>query len=118
MYTENGWLATRFPKSGRRHYPADVLAVKKTADKALIHLIECKNLSAKNQQKNAIYISKEQIQRLNRKATMHNAEAFVAYSLPRQHVRVVEASLLRSTGKMFSVEREVGIPLKQFLKHL
>ncbi|UCE44188.1 MAG: hypothetical protein JSV57_01490, partial [Candidatus Bathyarchaeota archaeon] len=90
LYTEHGWLATRFPKSGRRLYPADVLAIKKTPDEALIHLIECKNLSTKNQRKNAIYISKEQIQRLDRKARMHNAEALVAYSFPRQHVRVVQ----------------------------
>ena len=118
LYTKHGWLATRFPKSGRRLYPADVLAIKKSANKTIIHLIECKNLSKKNQEKNAIYISKEQIQRLNKKARKHNAEAFVAYSFPYQHVRIVEASRLRSSGKMFSVKREEGMPLKRFLKQV
>ncbi|MFQ5759253.1 MAG: hypothetical protein ACE5IF_06210, partial [Candidatus Bathyarchaeia archaeon] len=57
LYTKYGWLATRFPKSGRRLHPADVLAVKKSANRTRIHLIECKNLSKKDQEKNAIYIS-------------------------------------------------------------
>jgi Holliday junction resolvase len=118
LYTEYGWLATRFPKSGRRLYPADVLAVKKTANRARIHLIECKNLSKKDQKKNAIYISKEQIGRLIKKARKHNAEAFVAYSFPRQHVRIVEATRLGSSGKMFSVGREDGTPLKKVLKRV
>ena len=118
LYTEDGWLATRFPKSGRRLYPGDVLAVKKSTNKTIIHLIECKNLSKKDQKKNAIYISKEQIQRLIKKARKHNAEAFVAYSFPHQHVRIVEASRLRSSGKMFSVEREDGVPLKRFLRQV
>ena len=118
LYTKYGWLATRFPKSGRRLYPGDVLAVKKSANQTIIHLIECKNLSKKDQEKNAIYISKEQIQRLIKKASKHNAEAFVAYSFPYQHVRVLEASRLRSSGKMFSVKREDGAPLKEFLKQV
>jgi Holliday junction resolvase len=118
LYTEDGWLATRFPKSGRKLYPADVLAVKKTASKTVIHLIECKNLSKKDQEKNAIYISKEQIQRLIKKAREHNAEAFVAYSFPHQHVRIIDAHRLRSSGKMFSVEREEGVPVKKFLKQV
>lgn len=118
LYTEHGWLATRFPKSGRRLYPADVLAIKKAAKKTIIHLIECKNLSKKGQEKNAIYISKEQIHRLIKKARKHHTEAFVAYSFPHQHVRIVEASHLRSSGKMFSVEREDGVPLKKFLRQV
>ncbi|MFQ6064825.1 MAG: hypothetical protein ACE5L6_05040 [Candidatus Bathyarchaeia archaeon] len=118
LYAKHGWLATRFPKSGRRLAPADVLAVKKTSNNARIHLIECKNLSKMDQEKNAIYISKEQIQRLVEKARKHNAEAFVAYSFPHQHVRIVEASRLRSSGKMFSVEREDGIALKKFLRRV
>ncbi|MFQ5758792.1 MAG: hypothetical protein ACE5IF_03870, partial [Candidatus Bathyarchaeia archaeon] len=76
----------------------------------------CKNLSKKDQEKNAIYISKEQIQRLIKKAGKHHAEAFVAYSFPHQHVRIVEASRLRSSGKMFSIEREDGTSLQKFLK--
>ena len=116
LYTKHGWLATRFPKSGRRFYPADVLAIKKAPNKTIIHLIECKNLSKKDQEKNAIYIRKEQIQRLIEKARRHNAEAFVAYSFPHQHARIVEASRLTSSGKMFSVEREGGASLKKFLR--
>ena len=118
LYTKHGWLATRFPKSGRRFYPADVLAIKKAPNKTIIHLIECKNLSKKDQEKNAIYIRKEQIQRLIEKARRHNAEAFVAYSFPHQHARVVEASRLKSSGKMFSVEREDGASLKKFLRQV
>ena len=118
LYTKHGWLATRFPKSGRGLYPADVLAIKKSANKTIIHLIECKNLSKKDQEKNAIYITKEQIRRLIKKARKHHAEAFVAYSFPHQHARIVEASRLRSSGKMFSVEREEGMPLKEFLKQV
>lgn len=118
LYTKHGWLATRFPKSGRRVYPADVLAIKKVPNKTVIHLIECKNLSKKDQEKNAIYIRKEQIQRLIEKARRHNAEAFVAYSFPHQHARIVEASRLRSSGKMFSVEREDGASLKKFLRQV
>ena len=118
LYTKHGWLATRFPKSGRRVYPADVLAIKKAPNKTLIHLIECKNLSKKDQKKSAIYISKEQIGRLIRKARKHNAEAFVAYSFPHQHVRIVEATHLGSSGKMFSVGREDGTSLKKFLKRV
>lgn len=118
LYTKHGWLATRFPKSGRRFYPADVLAIKKAPNKTIIHLIECKNLSKKDQEKNAIYIRKEQIQRLIEKARRHNAEAFVAYSFPHQHARIVEASRLRSSGKMFSVEREDGASLKKFLRQV
>ena len=118
LYTKHGWLATRFPKSGRRFYPADVLAIMRTANKTIIHLIECKNLSKKDQEKNAIYISKEQIHRLIEKARSHNAEAFVAYSFPNQHARIVEVSRLRSSGKMFSVERKDGASLKKFLRQV
>lgn len=118
LYTKHGWLATRFPKSGSRLYPADVLAVKKSATRAIIHLVECKNLSKKDQEKKAIYISKEQIQRLIKKAERHHAEAFIAYSFPHQHVRIVEANRLRSSGKMFSVEREDGIPFKKFIRQV
>ena len=116
LYTKHGWLATRFPKSGRGLYPADVLAIKKTANKTIIHLIECKNLSKNDQERNAIYICKESIQMLIEKARKHQAEALVAYSFPHQHVRIIEASHLRSSGKMFTVEREDGVPLKQFLR--
>jgi Holliday junction resolvase len=118
LYTKHGWLATRFPKSGRRIYPADVLAIKKAPNKTIIHLIECKNLSKKDQEKNAIYLRKEQIHRLIEKAGRHNAEAFVAYSFPRQHARIVEASRLRSSGKMVSVERKDGASLKEFLRQV
>ena len=116
LYTKHGWLATRFPKSGRRLYPADILAVKKSANRAIIHLVECKNLSKKDQEKKAIYISKEQARRLIEKAERHHVEAFVAFSFPHQHVRIVEANRLRSSGKMFSIERENGVPLKKLLK--
>ncbi|NIR86273.1 hypothetical protein GWO13_01370 [Candidatus Bathyarchaeota archaeon] len=115
LYTKHGWLATRFPKSGGRLYPADILAIKKTVNNALIHLIECKNLSKKDSEKNAIYISKEQIRRLIKTAKKHDAEALVAYSFPYQRARVLEADSLRSSGKMFSVEQEDGISLKRFL---
>ena len=118
LYTKHGWLATRFPKSGRRVYPADVLAIKRAANKTVIHLIECKNLSKKDQEKNAIYINKEQIHRLIEKARRHNAEAFVAYSFPNQHARIVETSRLRSSGKMFSVERGDGASLQKFLRQV
>lgn len=118
LYTKHGWLATRFPKSGRRLYPADILAVKKSANKAIIHLVECKNLSKKDQEKKAIYISKEQVLRLIEKAERHRAEAFVAYSFPHQHVRIVEANRLRSSGKMFSIEQEDGVPLKKLLRRV
>jgi len=94
------------------------LAVKKSATRSIIHLIECKNLSKKDQEKNAIYISKEKIQGLIKKATKHNAEALVAYSFPYQHVRIVEARRLKSSGKMLFVEREDGMPLKGFLKQV
>ena len=118
LYTKHGWLATRFPKSGRRIYPADVLAIKKAPNKTIIHLIECKNLSKKDQEKNAIYLRKEQIHRLIEKARRHNAEAFVAYSFPHQHVRIIEASRLRSSEKMVHVERKDGASLKKFLRQV
>jgi Holliday junction resolvase len=119
LYTNHGWLATRFPKSGRRFYPGDVLAVKKFANnKTIIHIIECKNLSKKDQEKNAIYINKEQIHRLIKKARKHRAEAFMAYSFPYQHARIIEASRLSSSGKTFSVKREDGVPLKRFLRRV
>jgi len=118
LYTRHGWLATRFPKSGRRIYPADVLAIKKAPNKTIIHLIECKNLSKKDQEKNAIYLRKEQIHRLIEKARRHNAEAFVAYSFPHQHVRIIEASRLRSSEKMVHVERKDGASLKKFLRQV
>ena len=116
LYSKHGWLATRFPKSGRRLYPADILAVKKSANEAMIHLVECKNLSKRDQEKKAIYISKEQVQRLIEKAERHHAEAFVAFSFPHQRVRIAEANRLRSSGKMLSIEREDGVPLKKFLR--
>jgi Holliday junction resolvase len=118
LYTEHGWLATRFPKSGRRFYPGDIVAVKKSTEKTILHLVECKNLSKKDQEKNAIYIDKEQIRRLIAKARKHRAEAFVVYSFPYQHAKILEAHHLRSSGKMFSVEREDGISLKKFLKQM
>ena len=118
LYTKHCWLATRFPKSGRRVYPADVLAIKRAANKTVIHLVECKNLSKKDQEKNAIYLRKEQIHRLIEKARRHDAEAFVAYSFPNQHARIVEASCLRSSGKMFFVERGDGASLKEFLRQV
>jgi Holliday junction resolvase len=89
--------------------------VKKSAKEMAIHLVECKNLSKKVQEKKAIYIRREQVQRLIKKAKRHNAEAFVAFSFPHQHVRIVDASSLRSSGKMFLVERRDGEPLKKFL---
>ncbi len=118
LYAKHGWLATRFPKSGRRVYPADVLAIKRAANKTVIHLVECKNLSKKDQEKNAIYLRKEQIHRLIEKARRHNAEAFVAYSFPNQHARIVETRRLRSSGKMFCVERGDGASLQKFLRQV
>lgn len=116
VYSKHGWLATRFPKSGRRLYPADVLAIKRFQGRTLIHLIECKNLSKPDQRKNAIYISREQIQRLRRKARQHHAKALVAYSFPYQHARILEANRLKCSGKTLRIDPEDGIPLKFFLK--
>ena len=115
LYTKHGWLATRFPKSGRRLFPGDILAVKKSANEMAIHLVECKNLSKRDQEKKAIYIRREQVQRLIKKAERHNAEAFVAFSFPHQHVRIEDASSLKSSGKMLFVEREDGESLEKFL---
>lgn len=116
LYTEYGWLSTRYPKSGRRLYPADVLAIKRIGGKTHIHLVECKNASRKDQEKKAIYIEAEQIQKLLETAEKHGGSALVAYSFPHQHARVIRADRLRSSGKMLFIEREDGVPIKSFLE--
>ncbi|UCH03046.1 MAG: hypothetical protein JSV20_04525 [Candidatus Bathyarchaeota archaeon] len=115
IYTQHGWLATRFPKSGRRLYPADVLALKRMYGETHIHLIECKNASKEDKEKKAIYIQAKQIQKLVETAKKHQARAMVAYSFPHQHARIVEANQLKSSGEMFYVEPDDGVPIKKFI---
>jgi len=116
IYTKHGWLATRFPKSGRKLHPADVLALKRIGNQTHVHLIECKNASKKDQEKKTIYIQAKQIKRLLRTAEKHQTQAMIAYSFPRQHARILPAKRLKSSGMMLSIKREDGIPIKQFLK--
>lgn len=116
LYAKHGWLATRFPKSGRRLYPADVLALKRGGGETRVHLIECKNASKEDQGKTAIYIEAGQIQRLRDAAKRHRALALVAFSFPHQHARIVGADRLRSSGKMLCIERDDGVPVKDFLE--
>ncbi len=116
LYTKHGWLATRFPMSGRKLYPADVLALKRIGSQTHIHLVECKNASKDDRRKNAIYIEAAQIQKLLETAEKHQALAMVAYSFPHQHARVVPAKRLKSSGKMLSIERKDGVPIKRFLE--
>ena len=116
LYEENGWLVTRFPKSGRGRHPADVLAIKRIGRQTHIHLVECKNASKEDRNKNAIYIEAQQIRRLTEAAKNHKAQALIAYSFPHQQVKIMQASRLRSSGKMFRVVREDGISMKEFLR--
>jgi len=116
LYSQHGWLATRFPKSGRGSHLGDVLAVKRFRDGTLIHLVECKNLSKPEQGRKALYIQPDQVQGLLEEARRHHAQALVAYSFPRQHARILEATRLKSSGKMFLIEPEDGTPIKRFLK--
>lgn len=116
LYTKYGWLSTRYPKSGRRLYPADVLALKRIGDKTHVHLIECKNASKEDQGKKAIYIEAEQIKGLLEVAEKHGSLALVAYSFPHQHARIIHADRLKSSGKMLYIEREDGVPIKSFLE--
>ncbi|MFQ6074956.1 MAG: restriction endonuclease [Candidatus Bathyarchaeia archaeon] len=118
LYSQHGWLVTRFPKSGRGLYPADVLAVKRLGNKTLIHLIECKNLSKKEQKERSIYIEPEKIRKIIEVAQEHEASAFVVCSFPRRHPRILPAETLRSSGKSLSIRREDGISLKKFLSRL
>jgi len=116
LYEEHGWLVTRFPKSGRGRHPADVLAIRRIRSQTHIHLVECKNASKENQNKNAIYIEAQQIRRLMEAAENHEAEALIAYSFPHQQVKIMQANRLRSSGKMFRVGRKDGGSMKEFLK--
>ncbi len=115
LYAAHGWLSTRYPTSGRRLYPADVLAVKRLGGTTHIHLVECKNASRTDAAKRAIYVEAAQIQRLLDEATTHGGVALVAYSFPRQHARVIPADQLKSSGKMRYIEREDGEPITRFL---
>jgi Holliday junction resolvase len=117
VYSQYGWLVTRFPKSGRRSYPGDVFAVKRLKDRTVIHLIECKNLSKLAQDLKALYIQSDQIQRLLNKAREHDAQAFVAFSFPNKHARILRADKLKSSGKMFFIQPKDGIMIKEFLKN-
>ena len=114
LYAQCGWLATRFPKSGRGIYPADVLALKRLNGKTHIHIIECKNAS-KEDKKNAIYIEVGQIQRLLKTANKHQAQGLVAFSFPRKHARIIDANRLMSSGKMLHIKQGNGTPIKDFL---
>jgi Holliday junction resolvase len=116
VYTKHGWLATRFPKSGRKIHPADVLALKRIGKQTYVHLIECKNASKKDHEKKTIYIQAKQIKRLLRTAEKYQTQAMIAYSFPHQHARILPAKRLKSSGMMLSIKREDGIPIKQFLK--
>lgn len=118
LYARHGWLTTRYPKSGRRLYPADVLAVKRAGGQTLIHLVECKNLSKDNRSSDTIYLEKAQIQKLTETAEKHRARALVAYSFPRQRPQILYAKSLRSSGKMLCVRRGDGMPIKSFLQTL
>ncbi len=116
LYAENGWLVTRFPKSGRRRHPADVIAIRRAGNQTQIHLVECKNASKEDQKKNAIYIERQQIRRLTEAAETHKAQALIAYSFPHQHVKIMQANRVKSSGKMLCVRREDGISFKAFLE--
>jgi Holliday junction resolvase len=117
LYTKHGWLATRFPKSGRGIYPADVLALKRLDGKTYIHIIECKNASKEDKKKkNAIYIEVGQIQRLLKTADKHQAQALVAFSFPRKHARIIHVDRLMSSGKMLYIKQRDGVLIKDFLK--
>lgn len=115
LYAAHGWLSTRYPTSGRRLYPADVLAIKRLGGTTHIHLVECKNASRADATKRAIYVEAAQIQRLMDEADAHGGLALVAYSFPRQHARVIPARRLKSSGKMRYIEREDGEPITRFL---
>ena len=115
LYAQHGWLTTRYPKSGRRLYPADVLAVKRFEQKTVIHLVECKNLSSNNSNDH-LYIESNQIKKLKESAKEHNARALIAYSFPYQRPKILDASNLKSSGKMYFVGRDDGISFSMFLK--
>jgi Holliday junction resolvase len=115
LYAAYGWLSTRYPSSGRRLYPADVLAVKRLGGITHIHLVECKNASRTDAAKRAIYVEASQIQKLLDEADTHGGLALVAYSFPRQHARVIRADQLKSSGKMRYLEREDGALITRFL---
>lgn len=115
LYASHGWLSTRYPKSGRRLYPADVLALKRIGGMTVIHLVECKNLSRKTRN-TALYLERSQVQKLIATAEKHDARALVAYSFPRQHARILDANELNSSGKMLSIGKMDGVPLKKFLQ--
>jgi Holliday junction resolvase len=115
LYAAYGWLSTRYPSSGRRLYPADVLAVKRLGGTTHIHLVECKNASRTDAAKRAIYVEASQIQKLLDEADTHGGLALVAYSFPRQHARVIRADQLKSSGKMRYLEREDGALITRFL---
>lgn len=118
IYAKYGWLVTRFPASGRQLHHADILAVKRVGIQTLIHLIECKNASKIDQKKKAIYIEAEQIKKLLEIAKRHQAHAFIAYSFPHLHARIVKANKLRSSGEMFFIKQEEGIPIRKFIKSI
>ena len=118
IYSENGWLATRFPKSGGKLNPADVLAVKRRKRDTQIHLVECKNLSKKKTSGKRIYLDTSQVDRLREEARQHKAEAFIAYSFPYQRPMILPSEKLRSTGRMFYLERKDGKPLQPFLSEM
>jgi Holliday junction resolvase len=115
LYASHGWLSTRYPKSGRRLYPADVLALKRIGGKTVIHLVECKNLSRETRNTN-LYLDRSQVQKLIVTAAKHDARALVAYSFPRQHARIMDANELNSSGKMLCIGKMDGVPLKKFLQ--
>ena len=115
LYAAYGWLSTRYPTSGRRLYPADVLAVKRLGGTTHIHLVECKNASRTDAAKRAIYIDAAQIQKLLDEADTHGGLALVAYSFPHQRARVIQADRLKSSGKMRYMERADGEPITRFL---
>lgn len=116
LYMDDGWLATRFPKSGRGFYPADILAVKRVGGRTHIHIVECKNATKEDQNKRAIYIEGDQIQGLLKTAKRHGALALVAFSFPHKWARIIEAERLRSSGKMLYVKQVDGALAKKFLK--
>jgi Holliday junction resolvase len=94
-----------------------VLALKQIGGKTVIHLVECKNLS-RGTRNTTMYLERSQIQKLIVTAKKHDARALVAYSFPRQHARILDAHELNSTGKMLSLRKSDGVPLKKFLQSI
>lgn len=96
IFTEHGWRAARVAGSGvNDDSPCDIIAGK-MGKKG--YVVECKSSKQKN-----IYITKEQIEDFMKFGDMIGLEPVIAVRFNREGWHFLNPSVLKDTGKYFSV---------------